>query len=125
VSDDEAEVGSVSEEAAKLFAALQEWAKESGGHQARAATEAASGVAAHLSSVNEHIGHGPDCVYCPICQSINFVRETSPEVKAHLASAAGSLFQALAGLMATPPPDGGRRQGVEKIDLTDDAWDED
>ena len=50
----------------------------------------------------------------------------SPEVRAHLTTAATSLLQAAAGVMAAQQ--GGteeRRQGVEHIDLDDDgAWDD-
>jgi hypothetical protein len=60
---------------------------------------------------------------------ISAVRSTSPEVRQHLSSAASSLLQAAAGVLATPVPDDARRPprdgGVEKIDLTDDAWEED
>lgn len=136
MTDDSDDVGSVSEEAAKLFAALQDWAKESGAHQAKAATESAaeaaseavSGMAAHLHDINDHIGNGPDCVYCPICQAIKFVRTTSPEVKENLTVAAAALLQAAAGLLNAAASQGSqerRSSGVEKIDLTDDAWEED
>ncbi len=54
------------------------------------------------------------------------VRQMSPEVRAHLTTAATSLLQAAAGVMAAQQ--GGteeRRQGVEHIDLDDDgAWDD-
>ena len=51
------------------------------------------------------------------------VRQTSPEVKAHLTQAAGSLVQAAAALLATAPQGQGRP--VEKIDLDDESvWDE-
>ena len=72
-----------------------------------------------------------------MCQVISAVRETSPEVKAHLATAATSLMQAAAGVLATKfpddasarRPDGGGRPSrdsgaVEKIDLSDDSDDE-
>jgi hypothetical protein len=60
-----------------------------------------------------------------VCRTIHVVRQMSPEVRAHLTSAASSLFQAAAGVMATQvPPE--RRPGVERIDLDaddPDAWD--
>ena len=118
----EDEVGSVAEEAAKLFSALQDWAKESGGAHAGAAASAASGLAAGLRDVNEHIATGAEeCRYCPVCRGIDLVRQTSPEVKAHLAVAASSLLQAAAGLLETQVPgDAQRTAGVEKIDLDGD-----
>ncbi|MGZ4436328.1 MAG: hypothetical protein ACXVW6_01725 [Nocardioidaceae bacterium] len=132
MSGDEREpVGSVGEEAAKLLAALQGWAKESGGEYADAAAAAAAGAAGRLQDVNEHIATGgQDCTYCPVCQAIALVRSTSPEVKEHLATAASSLLQAAAGLLAGAGPAGQRARadepGVEKIDLSDDeAWEDD
>ena len=134
MSDDEGEqsVGSLGEEAAKLLEALQGWAKESGSDYADATAAAAAGAASKLSQVNEHIATGgQDCRYCPLCQLISAVRGTSPEVRQHLSSAAGSLMQAAAGMLATTVPDqSGRRDGpVERIDLIDDGiddeWEED
>jgi hypothetical protein len=59
-----------------------------------------------------------------VCRVIAVVRQTSPEVKAHLASAATSLMQAAATAMATHVPDpakpGRPEPSVEKIDLSDD-----
>jgi hypothetical protein len=128
VSDD---VGSVGEEAAKLLQALQDWAKESGGDYAGAATSAAEGAASTWHRVNEHVATGgEDCRYCPLCQVISVVRGTSPEVREHLATAATSLMHAAAGMLSTavPQPDAerGRRSGpVEKIDLDDQEWEDD
>jgi len=117
--------GSVGEEAAKLINALNDWAKEAGVGHAHAAASAASGVAAGLKNVDEHIATGSsECTYCPICQMISLVRQTSPEVRAHLGVAASSLLQAAAGLLETPvPADRSTARGVQKIDL-DDAGDE-
>lgn len=126
-------VGSVGEEAAKLFGALSAWAQEQSREQAgeagrgqQAAATAREALAQGLHEVGEHLGSaGPDCRWCPVCQVIHVVRQTSPEVRAHLASAAGSLMQAAAGLMATTPPPSGRGP-VEHIDLDDGAepWDD-
>jgi hypothetical protein len=121
------EVGSVAEETAKLLSALQDWAKESGHHQASAASQVAGGLAESVRSLGEGIGHGPDCKYCPVCQVINVVRETSPEVKQHLAIAANSMLQAMQGMLATQVPDSHRPRRtapVEKIDLDDAPWDD-
>jgi hypothetical protein len=132
VSEDEGtdDVGSVGEEAAKLFGAL-----------AGALREGLAEVDAHVATDD------PECRWCPVCRAVHLVRETSPEVKAHLASAAASLVQAAAGFLATHVPDhasdhasghasdhasGERRDGaagVERIDLdedvSDDGWAED
>jgi len=132
-------VGSVGEEAAKLFGALSAWAREQAQEQEHAgdASGAARTAAGHAASarealaqglheVGEHLGSaGPDCRWCPVCQVVHAVRRTSPEVRAHLADAAGSLMQAAAGLMATTPPASGRGP-VEHIDLDDanEPWDD-
>ena len=132
MSGDEREsVGNVGEEAVKLLGALQAWAKESGSDYANAAAGAAAGAASSISSINEHIATGgQDCRYCPVCQVISTLRETSPEVKQHLASAATSLVQAISGAMAThvagSSGKGRPDSGVEKIDLSDDGdWEDD
>ncbi len=57
-----------------------------------------------------------------MCRAIHLVRQTSPEVRAHLAVAASSLVQAAAGMLATDPADSRRtRDGVEHIDLDGDV----
>jgi hypothetical protein len=106
-------VGTVGEEAAKLFSALQDWATE-------------TGAGAGSSPLHEHLATGSDdCRFCPVCRAIGLVRQTSPEVRTHLASAAGSLLQAVAALMETHvPPERSRAAGVQKIDLDDTAGDE-
>jgi hypothetical protein len=120
VSDDP--VGSVGEEAAKLLNALNDWAKESGASHVQSAASATEGLLGSLRNIDEHVATGsPECRYCPVCQAITLVRSTSPEVRAHLSSAASSLLQAAAGLLATGVPDASPRPtGVERIDLDDD-----
>lgn len=121
-------VGSVGEEAAKLLDALSGWAREQQhglGDSVAGATEAAA-RAAH--GVNEHLATGaPECEVCPVCRTVHLVRSASPEVKAHLATAASSLLQAAAGLLATAAPEPRRTvDDVEHIGLddTDDPLDE-
>ena len=126
-------VGSIGEEAAKLLHAFQEWAAHGGGEAAEATTSAAADAASTWQRLNEHVATGgADCRYCPVCQVISTVRQTSPEVRAHLTSAASSLLQAAAGLLATQVPEDGRGRGsadgVEKIDLDPgdgSDWEED
>ncbi|SDR87615.1 hypothetical protein SAMN04488570_0617 [Nocardioides scoriae] len=123
-------VGSVGEEAAKLFGALSDWAREQGPDVSGAASGAASSARDAFSravhDADQHVATGgEDCRWCPVCQVIHVVRSTSPEVRHHLAAAAGSLAQAVAGLLATQP---GERQAhpVEKIDLdAQGVWDDD
>lgn len=123
-ADDEA-VGSVGEEAAKLLAALQEWARDSGSDYAKAA---ASSAATTASAINQHVATGAqECKYCPICRVVAAVRETSPEVKQHLTSAATSLVQALAAGMAAAgsrAPADDPPTTFERIDLDDDPRDD-
>ena len=117
-------VGSVGEEAAKLFAALSGWARDQGTDYAGAAAGAAAAMSETAHTINEHIATGSqDCQYCPVCQVIHAVRSTSPEVKEHLAVAASSLMHAAAGLLATQVPHD-KGKPVEKIDLDDSDWDE-
>jgi hypothetical protein len=129
--DDKEPVGSVSDEAAKLLHALQDWAKENGSDYANAAMGAAEGAAASLHDINEHIATGSkECRYCPLCQVISAVRGTSPEVKHHLATAATSFMQAVAGIMATHVPEQPDRprsdSPLEKIDLSEEGdWEDD
>ena len=114
-------LGSVADEAAKLLEALQGWAREGGG-------EAAAGLGARLKDFETHLGPtGEPCTWCPLCQTVALVRQTSPEVRTHLATAASSLLQAAAGLLdAHAASSAPRASGVEKIDLDEDPeWPED
>ena len=116
-------VGSVADEAAKLFGALSGWARERGDGASAMAGSMAGSVADEL---HEHLATGaPECTWCPVCRTVAAIRQTSPEVRAHLVSAASSFMLAVSEMMATPPS--GRAGGVERIDLDDDAgdWPED
>lgn len=119
-------VGSVGEEAAKLLGALSDWAREQGTDYAGTAAGAASAFSHALRDVEEHVATGgEDCRYCPVCQVIHVVRQTSPEVRAHLSGAASSLMQAAAGLLATRADGRTDASPVQKIDLDDsDSWDD-
>ena len=123
-------VGSVAEEAAKLFGALSGWAKEHGDDLGQGVSGMASGAAHAIHDVNEHIAtDSAECRFCPVCRGIHVLRELSPEVKTHLAVASSSLMQAAAALMATAVPDegkagSGRGEDIETINL-DDGWPED
>jgi hypothetical protein len=119
------EVGSLGEEAAKLFGALSGWARE----QAGDAGEGISGLAAQASAaahdLDDHLATGAtECTVCPVCRTVHVVRQLSPEVKAHLTAAMSSLAQAAAAVMATPAPAGDtgrdRTADVEHIDLDDE-----
>lgn len=131
-------IGSAAEEAAKLMGALSDWARDHGpdlgATLGSGLTSGLAGLAGHAASAAKDLGAGlddhlatgaPECTYCPICRTVHVVREASPEIKAHLASAAASLMQAAASILAaaaTPSSSEGRRAaGVEHIDLDDDA----
>jgi hypothetical protein len=116
---DKEPVGSVAEEAAKLLGALSGWAREHG-----------DGVTAMADSMShelhDHLATGsPECAWCPVCRTVATIRQASPEVRAHLASAASSLMMAVSGMMASHSA--GRDGTVERIDLDDDSedWPED
>ncbi len=131
MSDDKQQAGSLAEEAAKLFKAVQDRLQEDGSDYTRAAAGAVSGIEGLLRDVDAHLATGgADCIYCPVCRAISLVRSTSPEVRSHFTSAASSLMRAVAELMATHVPDPPRsdrgQAPVEKIDLDDDAeWEDD
>ncbi len=126
-TDDEV-VGTVAEEAAKLLGALSGWARENGDGWYDGLQDGVSSIADEL---HEHVSTGtPECAWCPVCRTVAAVRQASPEVKAHLSTAASSLMLAISGLLATRPPARDARRGgsgVERIRLDDDAdtWAED
>ena len=124
-----ADVGNVAEEAAKLFGALSDWARDHGAEVGQGFSDLASHAAASARDVNDHIAtDSPECTYCPICRTVHLARQASPEVRAHLASAVTSLVHAAAGMLATSVPTGSPNRndaGVEHIDLEDDQpWPE-
>lgn len=124
-SRDREPVGSVGEEAAKLLGALSDWTRTQGSDYTGTAAGAASAFAHAMSDVNEHLATGSaECRYCPLCQVIHVVRQTSPEVRAHLSLAASSLMHAAGELLATRTGQSGAGGApVEKIDLdADDDW---
>ncbi len=109
--DDPPHVGSVGQEAAKLFGALSDLAQGFDEHVATSAAE---------------------CQWCPVCRTVHVLRQTSPEVRSQLTTAATSLLQGLSGLLATavPPERGSGRGtggGVQHIDLDDglEDWPDD
>jgi len=134
VSDGAEGVGGVGEEAAKLFGALADWARDHGTDLGPQLGHGISGLAAHAASaareVDGHVDTGaPECSWCPVCRGVHVIRLASPEVRDHLAGAAASLMQAAAGVLvaASRGSEPERRGGVERIDLDDDddEWPED
>ncbi|QSR31744.1 hypothetical protein CFI00_14765 [Nocardioides sp. S5] len=115
------EVGSLGEEAAKLFGALSGWAREHVGD----AGEGLSGFAAHAAAtvhdLDDHLSTGSaKCTVCPLCRTVHAVRRLSPEVKGHLSGAAESLAHAAAAFMATVENQQPSAADVQHIDLDDD-----
>jgi hypothetical protein len=108
-------VGSVGEEAAKLLAALQGWAREHVSDYSRAASGFGSSYISDGSAA---------CRVCPVCQLIAFVRGINPESVEQLTHAAGSMLSALHSLLESAQRGEGRRSSpVQKIDLGDDPGD--
>jgi hypothetical protein len=99
-------VGSVAEEAAKLLGALSGWARESGdGWYEGLHDGVQDGLSSMADELHDHVSTGsPECAWCPVCRTVAAVRHASPEVKAHLSTAASSLMLAVSGLLATRPP---------------------
>lgn len=123
-SDQSREVGSVGEEAAKLLGAISDWARDQGSDVGQGLGGLAGHAAASMQEINDHIATGSaECTYCPICRGVHVIRETSPEVKAHLVTAASSFLQAASALLATQIPKDAAARGsqVERIDLDDDS----
>ena len=116
------EVGSLGEEAAKLLGALSGWAREHVEEAGDGLSGLAAQAAASAHDLDEHLATGSaECTVCPVCRTVHAVRQLSPEVKAHLATAMTSIAQAAAALMSTTDPPAEDRGDVEHIDL-DDGW---
>lgn len=93
-------LGSAAEEAARLLAAAEHWARTRG-------TQLLS---------DEHLATGSgECTVCPLCQTVAALRQVPPEAVAHLLDAAGSLVAALRA--AVPPAEPAPARGVQHIDL--------
>jgi len=96
-------LGSTAEELGRLMDAIGEWAKD-------------SRIGHFTEAVGEHLDTGaPECAYCPLCRTVHVLRESSPEVKVHLASAAASLMQAAVTVLnaAATGPGAGPSEGEE------------
>lgn len=98
------EVGSAAEEAARLFAALEEWAR----------TRAGSFID------DEHLATGSaECKVCPVCQAIGALRHVRPEAVEHLLDATASLVAALRATAPAPAEETARAPRVERIDVSE------
>ena len=97
-------VGSAAEEAARLFAAAEEWIRTRTG--------------AHLDGLATG---APECTVCPVCQAVGAVRQVRPETVEHLLDAAASFVAALrttvSGHVNPDGPPSARRVDVQHIDV--------
>ena len=96
------DVGTAAEEAVKLFAAVEDWARRK---------------ASHVLD-EQHIATGSaECQMCPVCQGIGVLRHIRPEAVEHLLDATASFVAALKVAVATPTPDEPAKRGprVERI----------
>ena len=94
-------VGSAAEEAARLFAAVEDWARSRGG-----------------LLDGQHLATGaPECSTCPVCQGVAALRSVRPETVEHLLDAAASVVAALRTAVVAPrpsePPPGSRVQDID------------
>lgn len=100
-------VGTVAEEAAKLFAVLQQAARQQdpAPPQENPAAEepAADEPAAPEPGVQDEHGTArcgaPECQWCPVCQLIAKVRHTSPETIEQLSMAAAGVLASVRSLL--------------------------
>jgi hypothetical protein len=84
------DVGSAAEEAVKLFAAMEDWARRK---------------ASHVLD-DQHLATGSaECQVCPVCQGIGVLRHVRPEAVEHMLDAAASFIAALKTAVATPSTD--------------------
>ena len=83
------DVGTAAEEAVKLFAAVEDWARRKASHVVD----------------EQHIATGSaECQMCPVCQGIGVLRHIRPEAVEHMLDAAASFVAALKTAVATPAP---------------------
>ncbi len=99
-------VGSAAEEAAKLFAAMEDWTRRKAGHLLD----------------DDHVATGSaECQVCPVCQGIGALRHVRPETVEHLLDATASFVAALKAALVQPvrpEQDPGRRPApVQHIDV--------
>ena len=97
-------VGSAAEEAARLFAAVEDWARSRTGGPLD----------------GEHLATGaPECTVCPVCQGVSLLRQVKPETVEHLLDAAASMVAALRTAVVPAPSATGpaSTSRVERIDV--------
>ncbi|TCN42935.1 hypothetical protein EV644_102429 [Kribbella orskensis] len=139
-------VGTVAEEAAKLFAVLQQAARQ----QDPAPPPEEPDAAAPGPGVHDEQEHGTsrcgaaECQWCPVCHLIAKVRHTSPETIEQLSMAAAGVLGSVRSLLeaaaeaarqaradaesrtaGTPDTERPARSRVDRIDVSEDPdpWD--
>lgn len=99
------QIGTAAQEAARLFAAVEDWARTRG--QAHA-----DGSGAPSATT---------CGVCPVCTGIALLRDVRPETVEHLLDAAASVVAAVRSAVVPPSAPGtARSAGVEHIDVRED-----
>ena len=107
----EPQLGTAAQEAARLFAAVEDWARTRG--EAHAAGSGAASAAGPVPTT---------CGVCPVCTGIALLRDVRPETVEHLLDAAASVVAAVRSAVVPPsaPSDGARPGGVQHIDVRED-----
>ncbi len=97
------QLGSAAQEAARLFAAVEDWAR----------TRGEASAAGHTGPA------AVTCGVCPVCTGIALLRDVRPETVEHLLDAAASVVAAVrsAVVATSSAPDPARPGGVEHIDV--------
>lgn len=113
------EVGSLGEEALRLFGALSGWVSQHGADAQHGAEEvvrqACDRVSEAAHGFEGHLATGaPECTWCPVCRTVHVVRSLSPEVTSHLTAAATSLVKAASALMTTAVHDDRARHAASR-----------
>jgi hypothetical protein len=102
VAEHESPRGPLAEEAAKLFGAVSEWAREN----------FPAGPDGQM---------GAECQWCPLCQFMAVLRGERPEVSARVAEAGTALVGAFRAVLEAAAPKPGEKEPpgprVQRIDL--------
>ena len=98
------DVGSIGEEASRLFAAVEDWARS-------------TFDGAHLGEVPIAGEASEECRLCPVCTTVRLLRGSRPEVYTHLLSATDALAAALRAAIDDPAHGRTAHPGVEHIDV--------
>lgn len=143
-------VGTVAEEAAKLFAVLQQAARQQDPAPPPPEEPGADEPAGPGPGVTDEQGRGTarcgaaECQWCPVCQVIAKIRHTSPETIEQLSMAAAGVLGSVRSLLeaaadaarqaradaesrtaGTPDTERPARSRVDRIDVSEDPdpWD--